>query len=400
MKKLKILSVNAGSSSLKFTAFEMPEEKKLISGYFERVGIAKSFYTIKINGEKRQVEVEIKNHEEAFKILIQELIENNIVKDLSEIKGIGHRVVHGGEYFKESTIINEDVIAKVEELSPLAPLHNPPAIIGIKAALEVIPEATQVAVFDTSFHQTMKKEDYLYAVPMNWYTDYKVRKYGMHGTSHKYITEKMKSVLNKEDSKLIICHIGSGASITAVLNGKSINTSMGFTPNAGLIMGTRSGDIDYSIIPYIMEKMNLDIKDIDRILNKESGVLAISEKYSDMRDIYDNVKLGEEKSILAQNMFIQRIVDYIAMYYFQLKGCDAIIFTAGVGENGAMERRKVVEKLEFLGVKLDSEMNEQIASYHEIHEGKITTEDSTIPVYVIPTDEEIMIARDTLQLSK
>jgi len=400
VKKLKILSVNAGSSSLKFTAFEMPEEKKLISGYFERVGIAKSFYTIKINGEKRQVEVEIKNHEEAFKILIQELIENNIVKDLSEIKGIGHRVVHGGEYFKESTIINEDVIAKVEELSPLAPLHNPPAIIGIKAALEVIPEATQVAVFDTSFHQTMKKEDYLYAVPMNWYTDYKVRKYGMHGTSHKYITEKMKSVLNKEDSKLIICHIGSGASITAVLNGKSINTSMGFTPNAGLIMGTRSGDIDYSIIPYIMEKMNLDIKDIDRILNKESGVLAISEKYSDMRDIYDNVKLGEEKSILAQNMFIQRIVDYIAMYYFQLKGCDAIIFTAGVGENGAMERRKVVEKLEFLGVKLDSEMNEKIASYHEIHEGKITTEDSTIPVYVIPTDEEIMIARDTLQLSK
>lgn len=397
---MKILSVNAGSSSLKFTAFEMPEEKKLISGYFERVGIAKSFYTIKINGEKRQVEVEIKNHEEAFKILIQELIENNIVKDLSEIKGIGHRVVHGGEYFKESTIINEDVIAKVEELSPLAPLHNPPAIIGIKAALEVIPEATQVAVFDTSFHQTMKKEDYLYAVPMNWYTDYKVRKYGMHGTSHKYITEKMKSVLNKEDSKLIICHIGSGASITAVLNGKSINTSMGFTPNAGLIMGTRSGDIDYSIIPYIMEKMNLDIKDIDRILNKESGVLAISEKYSDMRDIYDNVKLGEEKSILAQNMFIQRIVDYIAMYYFQLKGCDAIIFTAGVGENGAMERRKVVEKLEFLGVKLDSEMNEKIASYHEIHEGKITTEDSTIPVYVIPTDEEIMIARDTLQLSK
>lgn len=397
---MKILSVNAGSSSLKFTAFEMPEEKKLISGYFERVGIAKSFYTIKINGEKRQVEVEIKNHEEAFKILIQELIENNIVKDLSEIKGIGHRVVHGGEYFKESTIINEDVIAKVEELSPLAPLHNPPAIIGIKAALEVIPEATQVAVFDTSFHQTMKKEDYLYAVPMNWYTDYKVRKYGMHGTSHKYITEKMKSVLNKEDSKLIICHIGSGASITAVLNGKSINTSMGFTPNAGLIMGTRSGDIDYSIIPYIMEKMNLDIKDIDRILNKESGVLAISEKYSDMRDIYDNVKLGEEKSILAQNMFIQRIVDYIAMYYFQLKGCDAIIFTAGVGENGAMERRKVVEKLEFLGVKLDSEMNEKIASYHEIHEGKITAEDSNIPIYVIPTDEEIMIARDTLQLSK
>lgn len=396
---MKILSVNAGSSSLKFTAFEMPEEKKLISGYFERIGIGKSFYTLKMNGEKKQVEVEMNTHEDAFKILIQELIDNKIVKDLSEIKGIGHRVVHGGEYFKDSVVIDESVIQKIEELSSLAPLHNPPAVTGIRAAMEVVPDATQVAVFDTSFHQTMDKENYLYAVPMEWYRKYKVRKYGMHGTSHKYITEKMKEVLGREDTKLIICHIGSGASITAVENGKSINTSMGFTPNAGLIMGTRSGDIDASIIPYMMEKLNIDAKEIDRILNKESGVLALSEQYSDMRDIYDHVKLGEEKSVLAQDMFIKRIVDYIAMYYFELKGCDAIIFTAGVGENGAWERRRVVEKLDFLGVKLNSEFNEQIASYHDIHEGKITLEDSKIPVYVIPTDEEIMLARDTFKFS-
>lgn len=397
-ESMKILSVNAGSSSLKFTAFEMPEEKKLISGYFERIGIGKSFYTLKINGEKKQVEIEMKNHAEAFQILIKELIDNNIVSDLSEIKGIGHRVVHGGEYFKNSVVITEDVIKKIEELSSLAPLHNPPAVVGIKAAMEVVPNAIQTAVFDTSFHQTMEKENYLYALPKSWYEDYKVRKYGMHGTSHKYITKRMEEILGKKDTKLIICHIGSGASISAIKNGKCINTSMGFTPNAGLIMGTRCGDIDASIIPYMMNNANLNPSEIDNIMNKESGVLAISEQYSDMRDIYDNVKLGEEKSVLALNMFVKRIVDYIAKYYFELEGCDAIIFTAGVGENGAYERKKVVEKLTFLGVKLNYDFNEQIASYHDIHEGKITTDDSSIAVYVVPTDEEIMIAKDTLEL--
>lgn len=393
-----VLSVNAGSSSLKFTAFEMPEEKKLISGYFQRIGIGNSFYTLKVNGERKEIEKEIKNHSEAFQILIQELIENKIVKDLKEIKGIGHRVVHGGEYFKDSTIITEDVIKKIEELNSLAPLHNPPALIGIKAAMEVFKDAIQTVVFDTSFHQTMEKENYLYALPMKWYQDYKIRKYGMHGTSHKYITERMVEILGKKDTKLIICHIGSGASISAIKNGQCINTSMGFTPNAGLIMGTRCGDIDASILPYMMKNANMSPDEIDNILNKESGVLAISEKYSDMRDIYDNVKLGEEKSVLALNMFVKRIVDYIAKYYFELEGCDAIIFTAGVGENGAFERKKVVEKLKFLGVTLDYDFNEQIASYHDIHEGKITTENSSIPVYVVPTDEEIMIARDTAKL--
>lgn len=394
---MKILSVNAGSSSLKFTAFEMPEEKKLISGYFQRIGIGNSFYTLKVNGEKREIQAEMKTHSDAFELLIKELIENKIVKDLSEIKGVGHRVVHGGEYFKESAVVTEEVIEKIEELSSLAPLHNPPAIIGIRASLKVIPDATQVVVFDTSFHQTMKEENYLYALPMDWYRNYKVRKYGAHGTSHKYITEKMEKVLGKKDTRLIICHIGSGSSISAIKNGECINTSMGFTPNAGLIMGTRSGDIDATIIPYMMNETGLTTKEIDNILNRESGVLAISEQYSDMRDIYDQVKLGEEKSTLALNMFVKRIVDYIAKYYFELKGCDAIIFTAGVGENGAYERSKILEKLDFLGVTLDYDFNNQIASYHDIHEGKITTEESTIPVYVIPTDEEIMIARDTFE---
>lgn len=397
---MKILSVNAGSSSLKFSAFEMPEEKKLISGYFQRIGIGKSFYTLKVNGERKEVEAEMKTHSDAFQLLIQELIDNHIVNDLSEIKGIGHRVVHGGEYFQKSAIVTEDVIEKIEELSALAPLHNPAAVVGIRAAMEVVPNATQVVVFDTSFHQTMEKETYLYALPMNWYRDYKVRRYGAHGTSHKYITERMEEILGRKDSKLIICHIGSGASISAVKNGVCINTSMGFTPNAGLIMGTRCGDIDASIIPYMMKQANITPEEMDNIINKESGVLAISEQFSDMRDIYDNVKLGEEKSTLALNMFVRRIVDYIAKYYFELKGCDAIIFTAGVGENGAFERKKIVEQLEFLGVHLNEPFNDQIASYHDIHEGKITTDASTIPVYVVPTDEEIMIARDTFDYSK
>ena len=395
---MKILSVNAGSSSLKFTAYEMPEEKILAKGIFERIGIDGSFYTIKMNGEKITKEVSLPDHTTAFKILMDELIQLKVVESIDEIKGIGHRVVQGGDHYSESIIIDDKVLNDIESFANLAPLHNPAAVLGIKAAEEVNKNAKMVAVFDTAFHQTMPKENYLYAVPMNWYKDYQVRRYGAHGTSHKYISEYVSKMLNRDDLKLIICHIGSGASISAVKNGKCINTSMGFTPNAGLIMGTRSGDIDCTIIPYIMEKTGLTTKEITHILNKESGVYALSEGFSDMRDIYDRVKLGEEKCILALNMFVKRIVDYIAKYYFELEGCDAIIFTAGVGENGAFERRKIVEKLEFLGVKLDREFNEKIASYHDIHEGRITTENSTIPIYVIPTDEEVMIARDTYKL--
>lgn len=397
---MKILSVNAGSSSLKFTAFEMPEEKALASGYFERIGIGESFYTIKMNGEKIRKEVDLPDHTTAFQILMQELIDLKVVSSLDEIKGIGHRVVQGADHYDKSVLATDEVVEDIDSLSSLAPLHNPAAVLGIKAAKKVVPNATEVVVFDTAYHQTMPKENYLYALPMEWYEKYQVRRYGAHGTSHKYIAEYMSKMLGRDDLKLIICHIGSGASITAVKNGKSLDTSMGFTPNAGLIMGTRCGDVDVTAITYIMEKTGLKPSEMDTILNKQSGVYAISEGYSDMRDIYDRVKENEEKSVLALNMFVKRIVDYIAKYYFELEGCDAIVFTAGVGENGAYERSKIVEKLEFLGVKLDREFNEKIASYHEIHEGKITLDDSTIPVYVIPTNEEVMIARDTYELTE
>ena len=392
---MKILSVNAGSSSLKFTAFEMPEEKKLMSGYFERIGIDGSFYTIKVNGEKIKKEVELPSHTVAFEYLINELLEHHVVESLDEIKGIGHRVVQGADHYDKSVIATDEVVEDIASLSSLAPLHNPAAVLGIKAAKEVVPTATSVVVFDTAFHQTMPEENYLYALPKSWYTDYHVRRYGAHGTSHKYITEYMAKKLGRDDLKLIICHVGSGCSISAVKNGKCVNTSMGFTPTGGLIMGTRCGDIDPSIIPYIMEKTGITPEELNHVLNKESGVLALSEKYSDMRDIYDNVKLGDPVCTLTLTMFIKRIVNFIAQYYFELEGCDAIVFTAGVLENGALERRWIVDRLKFLGVELDNEVNESIASYHEKHEGVITTKDSKIPVYVVPTDEEIMIARDT-----
>ena len=392
---MKILSVNAGSSSLKFTAFEMPEEKKLMSGYFERIGIDGSFYTIKVNGEKIKKEVELPSHTVAFEYLINELLEHHVVESLDEIKGIGHRVVQGADHYDKSVIATDEVVEDIASLSSLAPLHNPAAVLGIKAAKEVVPTATSVVVFDTAFHQTMPEENYLYALPKSWYTDYHVRRYGAHGTSHKYITEYMAKKLGRDDLKLIICHVGSGCSISAVKDGKCVNTSMGFTPTGGLIMGTRCGDIDPSIIPYIMEKTGITPEELNHILNKESGVLALSEKYSDMRDIYDNVKLGDPVCTLTLTMFIKRIVNFIAQYYFELEGCDAIVFTAGVLENGALERRWIVDRLKFLGVELDNEVNESIASYHEKHEGVITTKDSKIPVYVVPTDEEIMIARDT-----
>ena len=392
---MKILSVNAGSSSLKFTAFEMPEEKKLMSGYFERIGIDGSFYTIKVNGEKIKKEVLLPSHTVAFEYLINELLEHHVVESLDEIKGIGHRVVQGADHYDKSVIATDEVVEDIASLSSLAPLHNPAAVLGIKAAKEVVPTATSVVVFDTAFHQTMPEENYLYALPKSWYSDYHVRRYGAHGTSHKYITEYMAKKLGRDDLKLIICHVGSGCSISAVKDGKCVNTSMGFTPTGGLIMGTRCGDIDPSIIPYIMEKTGITPEELNHVLNKESGVLALSEKYSDMRDIYDNVKLGDPVCTLTLTMFIKRIVNFIAQYYFELEGCDAIVFTAGVLENGALERRWIVDRLKFLGVELDNEVNESIASYHEKHEGVITTKDSKIPVYVVPTDEEIMIARDT-----
>lgn len=392
---MKILSVNAGSSSLKFTLFEMPEEKELISGVFERIGIENSFYTIKLNGEKIKKETELKDHKAAFELLVKELIDNKIVDSLDEIAGIGHRIVQGGSYFDKTVLATEDNISIVEKLSSLAPLHNPAAVVGIRAAQSVFPNATQTLVFDTAFHQTMEEEVYLYPVPYEWYTKYAVRRYGAHGTSHKYVSMRANEILDNEDARLITCHIGNGASISAVKAGKCVETSMGLTPNAGLMMGTRCGDIDATILPYIMEETGMSAKEMDTALNKQSGLLGISGVSSDSRDIEDGINNGDERCILAQKMYVKRIVDFIAKYYVELGGCDAIIFTAGVGENSISTRMEVMEKLACLGVKPDEERNNVRGK-----EALISADNSKIPVYVIPTNEELMIATDTYNLAK
>lgn len=392
---MKILSVNCGSSSLKFQAYEMPAEKVLISGVFERIGVGNSFYTIKINGEKIKHEVELNNHREAFELLVKELLENKIVKDLNEIKGIGHRIVQGGAYFDKTEIVTDAVIAMIDELSELAPLHNPAAIVGINAAKEVVPDALETVVFDTAFHQTIPEYNYLYALPRSWYEKYKIRRYGAHGTSHKYVANRMNEILGRTDTKLITCHIGSGASISAVMNGKCLNTSMGLTPNAGLIMGTRCGDIDATILPYLLNKTDLSPKDIDTTMNKKSGLLAISNGKSDFRDISEGYHNGDPDCTLALQMYIRRITDYIAKYYFEMQGCDAIVLTAGVGENAALFREKLLEQLKVLGIEGNPETYTKPGV-----EIKLTTNNSRIPVYVIPTDEEVMMARDTYEFLK
>lgn len=392
---MKILSVNAGSSSLKFRLYEMPEENLLISGVFERIGIEGSFYTIKYNGEKIKKEVELKNHKDAFNYLVSELLENKVVTSLEEIKGIGHRAVQGGSSYNKAVFADEEVISNLEKYISIAPLHNPATITGIKAANETLPNAKGVVVFDTAFHQTMPEENFLYAVPYEWYTKYDVRRYGFHGTSHRYVSMRMNEILGRNDTKLITCHIGNGGSISAVLNGKCLNTSMGFTPNAGLVMGSRSGDIDASIIPYMEKTLGKTSSEIDIILNKESGLLGISGVSSDARDIEDGIKQGNERCILANKMYVRRVIDYIAKYYVELGGCDAIIFTAGVGENGIQTRKEIIEGLKVLGVTLNEENNNTRGE-----EIKISGDDSKIDVWVIPTDEELMIAKDTYFLVK
>ena len=388
-----ILSVNAGSSSLKFTGFEMPSEDVLISGVFERIGIDNSFYTIKVNGEKIKKEVELPNHKVAFEILIKELMDNKIVESLDEIKGVGHRIVQGGAYFDKTVIADDDAVSKIDELASLAPLHNPAAIVGINAAKEVMPNAVQTVVFDTAFHQTMAPCEYMYAVPYAWYKEYGIRKYGAHGTSHKYVSQRMNEILGRNDTKLITCHIGNGASISAVKDGKCVDTSMGLTPNAGLIMDSRCGDMDATVVTYAMEKTGMTPKEMDIVLNKQSGLLGISGVSSDSRDIEEGIKNGNERCILAQEMYVKRIVEYIAKYYVLLGGCDAIVFTAGVGENSISTRKEILNKLAVLGIKVDEEANNVRGE-----ERKITTDDSAVPAYIIPTNEELMIAKDTYSL--
>ena len=388
-----ILSINAGSSSLKFTGFDMPSEKVLISGVFEIIGIDGSFYTIKINGEKIKKEVPLKSHEDAVKILTEELINYNIVKDLSEIKGVGHRVVHGGDKYADSTIINKHVTDTIRELFHLAPLHNPANLMGIEAFQEYIPEATAVAVFDTGFPQTMPEENYLYAVPYEWYEKYGVRRYAFHGISHQYITEYMQNYLGKKDVNLITCHLGNGSTVFSIKDGKCFDTSLSFSTNSGLVMGTRSGDIDPYIVPYMMKESGMTMEEVLNDLNKKSGLLGVSGVSSDSRDIEEGINAGNRRCELAQKLFVNRVVGYIAKLWCPLDGCDAICFAGGIGENSIMTRKQIIEGLTSLGIELDEEANDVRGEFR-----LITKEGSKIPCYIVPTDEELMIARDTYRL--
>lgn len=395
---MKLLSINAGSSSLKFRLYEMPAEDLIMKGTFERIGLEDSFYSTRYNGEKKEVNTTIKDHKEAVALLLKVLVDSGAVKSLDEIEAVGHRVVHGGNKYSRSVLVTDKVIAEIERISDLAPLHNPGALKGIYAFKESIPNAKMVTCFDTAFHQTMDDATYLYAIPYEWYVKYDVRKYGFHGLSHKFITEKMTDMLGKEPN-LIICHIGNGGSVTAVKEGKCIDTSMGFTPNAGIMMGTRSGDVDYSIISYIMKKEERNLEWVENRLNKYSGLEGIA-GMSDLRDIDRAFEAQEGKVILAIDMYTNRIVDYIARYYVKLKGkVDAIVFTAGGGENDSIIRGETIKKLEALNVKLDEEANNNTIVRKGV-EGIISSKDSAIPVYVLATDEELMIARDTYNLAK
>ena len=390
---MKIISINAGSSSLKFSLFNMDDEAVIASGLFERIGIEGSNYTIKFNGEKITQEVELATHVDAVNILLDKLTDLNIISSLDEINGVGHRIVQGKDIFTESVVVNDDVMEKLEAIKGFAPLHNPANMLGIEAFRKVLPNVPMVAVFDTALHQTMDKSTYLYPVPYSWYTDYGVRKYGAHGTSHRYIAETVKNLLGKQEFRLISCHIGNGGSITAIKDGKCVDTSMGFTPLAGIMMGTRSGDIDPSIIPYVMEQEGKNASEVVDDLNKRSGLYGMSEYSSDMRDILEKCDEQDEKAIVARNKYVRRVVDYIAQYYVLLGGADVIVFTAGVGENSIPVRRQICEELACLGVKIDLDKNNIRGEVV-----KISTDDSSIEVYVIPTDEELMIARDTLRL--
>ncbi len=397
---MKILCVNAGSSSLKFQLVEMPEEKLIISGYIEKIGLKDSFWTTKVNGEKIKGERYLKNHKEAAEVLIEELLKHKAVESLDEIKGVGHRVLHGGEKYSDSVIITDEVIQDIKDLTKLGPLHHPGNLAGIEAMQKALPGVPMVAVYDTAFHQTMPKVNYMYPVPMEWYTKYGVRKYGFHGTSHKYITLKMKEKLGKDDVNLIICHIGSGASISAIKDGKCYDTSMGITPLDGLMMGTRSGAIDPSILEYVSKESGESLEDLTNDLNKRSGLLGIS-GYSDSRDVEAARAAGDKNATLALDMYNDRIAKYIAEYYIKLDGeVDALVFTAGVGENGIEARKEIIRRLNALGIKVDEEKNSKIASYKNENEGIISSDDSSVPVYVLPTNEEIMIIKDTYNLVK
>lgn len=393
----KMIAINAGSSSLKFQLFEMPSEDVITKGIVERIGLNDSIFQITVNDEKVKDILDIPNHEVAVKMLLDKLISLNIIQSLNEIEGVGHRVVHGGEEFNDSVVITDDVLKKIEGLSELAPLHNPANLTGIRAFQQALPNVPAVAVFDTAFHQTMPENSYLYSLPYNYYKEYGIRKYGFHGTSHKYVSERAAEMLGRpvEHLRLISCHLGNGASIAAIEGGKSIDTSMGFTPLAGVTMGTRSGNIDPALIPYIMEKTNKTADEVLDVLNKESGMLGVSGFSSDLRDIEDEAEKGNDRAELALQVFGNRIHKYIGSYASRMSGVDAIIFTAGIGENSSAIRERVLKGLEFMGVYWDPALNKVRGE-----EAFISYPHSPVKVMVIPTNEEVMIARDIQRLAK
>ncbi|ANB56346.1 acetate kinase [Anoxybacillus sp. B2M1] len=392
----KIMAINAGSSSLKFQLFDMPSETVLTKGLVERIGFEDAVFTITVNGEKVQEVTPIPDHAVAVKMLLDKLIRFEIIHSFEEIDGIGHRIVHGGEKFSDSVLITDEVLKEIEELSELAPLHNPANIIGVKAFKEILPNVPAVAVFDTAFHQTMPEQSFLYSLPYEYYTKFGIRKYGFHGTSHKYVTQRAAELLGRpiEQLRLISCHLGNGASIAAVEGGKSIDTSMGFTPLAGVAMGTRSGNIDPALIPYIMEKTGKTAEEVIDVLNKRSGMLGISGFSSDLRDIEKAAAEGNERAELALEVFANRIHKYIGSYAARMCGVDAIIFTAGIGENSDVVRAKVLRGLEFMGVYWDPSLNKVRGK-----EAFISYPHSPVKVLVIPTNEEVMIARDVVRLA-
>ncbi len=390
------MAINAGSSSLKFQLFEMPSETVLTKGLVERIGLDNAVFTISVNGEKQTDITEIPDHAVAVKILVEKLLSQNIIQSYDEITGVGHRVVHGGEKFADSILITDETLAEIEALSDLAPLHNPANIVGIKAFQDILPNVPAVAVFDTAFHQTMPEKSFLYSLPYEYYEKYGVRKYGFHGTSHKYVSERAAELLGRpiEQLRLISCHLGNGASIAAIEGGKSIDTSMGFTPLAGVAMGTRSGNIDPALIPFIMEKTGKTADEVLNVLNKESGLLGVSGISSDLRDLIKASAEGNERAETALEVFASRIHKYIGSYAARMSGVDAIIFTAGIGENSDVVRARVLRGLEFMGVYWDPALNSV-----QGEEAFISYPHSPVKVMVIPTDEEVMIARDVTRLA-
>jgi acetate kinase len=391
----KIIAVNAGSSSLKFQLLEMPSEHVITGGIIERIGMKDSVFQIKLNGEKRVETFEIENHAIAVKLLLDRLIDLKIIASFDEIGGVGHRIVHGGDVITESVVLDDAAVELIESIVDLGPLHLPANITGVKAFKEVLPNVKHVGVFDTAFHKTLPEEAYLYAVPYDWYERYAVRKYGFHGTSHQYVSQRTAEILGKkpEEVNVIVAHMGNGASLCAVKQGKSVDTTMGFTPLEGVPMGTRSGNIDPAIIEYMALKKNKSMKEITSILNKQSGYLGVSGISSDSRDVNDAADKGNHRARLAIDIQAKRIADYIASYFVFMGGADAIVFTAGIGENAPSTRANIVNRLAALGVKLDPERNNCRGV-----ERLISTDDSKIKVFVVPTNEEVMIARDTMRL--